>query len=132
MAGKSKYLTDKERDEARQLSVARYNASAKRLATARRYGTTEKAKEAQRRYRQGLKYDERRESYSPNQLRAWTAIRYAVKSGKIERPTICQECGGQRRIEAHHHNGYERLRWLDVRWLCGECHVAAHAKYSRH
>ena len=132
MAGKPKYLTDEERREARRRNVAKYNASAKRKAAMARYVATGAADEAVKRYRQGPKYRANREKYDTDQFRAWTAIRYATKSGKIVRPKRCEACGSTRRIEAHHYLGYAKEHWLEVRWLCGECHIAAHDKNSAH
>jgi len=61
---------------------------------------------------------------------AVNALNYAVKKGKILPPEICDECGevpepfndGRRALQAHHHRGYAREHYLDVRWLCIKCH----------
>lgn len=47
-------------------------------------------------------------------------LNYAVRSGKIIKPTNCSECGKIRKLTAHHDN-YSKP--LDVRWLCYECHA---------
>lgn len=55
-------------------------------------------------------------------------VQRAIKSGKLERPAICQGCSepgpissdGRATIHAHHHKGYEFP--LDVKWLCPTCH----------
>jgi len=60
--------------------------------------------------------------------KARSAVNKAVKSGALQRPQKCDECGGFDRrasdgrstIHAHHHNGYEHA--LDVVWLCPTCH----------
>ena len=52
--------------------------------------------------------------------RAQGLLRYHVQTGKIARPTECEECGGSdRQIEGAH---YDYDRPLDVRWLCVPCH----------
>ncbi len=64
--------------------------------------------------------------------RAREKVRLAVKSGRLFRPLICEDCfeeprprsDGRSGIHAHHHLGYEHP--LDVRWLCARCH----AKYD--
>ena len=33
---------------------------------------------------------------------------------------ICQKQG---KISGHHWHGYDRVHWLDVLWLCNECHT---------
>jgi hypothetical protein len=53
--------------------------------------------------------------------RAQNLVRYFILTGRLHRPTICEECGASaRRIEAAHYNYDEPLR---VRWLCRSCHV---------
>ena len=64
-----------------------------------------------------------------------TAVNHAVRDGWLVPPNRCDWCGdtpaptynGSRSIEAHHHRGYEQKYWLDVIWLCPNCHVAAHS-----
>lgn len=54
------------------------------------------------------------------------AVLEAVRRGVLHRPETCSRCGrppkAGRKIEAHHHLGYEVERWLDVKWLCKQCH----------
>ncbi len=53
-------------------------------------------------------------------IRAHHKVFRAVKSGKLVRPSHCQQCGNTHsRIEAHHAD-YSRA--LDVTWLCRPCH----------
>jgi len=53
---------------------------------------------------------------------AHNKLNYAVRKGRIIKPTECSECGATpRKIEAHHHNGYDHP--FDVVWLCTRCHV---------
>ena len=48
-------------------------------------------------------------------------VHYAIKTGRLVRPTTCEECGANdRKITAAH---YDYARPLDVRWLCHACHV---------
>lgn len=51
----------------------------------------------------------------------------AIKNGTLVNPRQCTQCGKRGRIEAHHHNGYEKAHQLDVVWLCCECHQKQHA-----
>jgi len=56
---------------------------------------------------------------------AHNAVHDAVRDGTLLRPPCCSRPGCvSTRVQAHHHNGYERERWLDVEWLC----LSHHAK----
>ena len=56
---------------------------------------------------------------------AGEAVRYAVRSGKLTRGP-CEVCGEPK---THgHHNSYEEIDQLDVRWLCPKHHVALHKR----
>lgn len=59
--------------------------------------------------------------------RAHLAVRRAVVSGRLAKPSECERCPRTGvRLDAHHHNGYENA--LDVIWLCGSCHRLAHTR----
>jgi hypothetical protein len=47
----------------------------------------------------------------------------AISRGKMIRER-CEVCGDPK-TEGHHHKGYEREFWLDVRWLCKKHHDEA-------
>src|SRR5678815_445817 len=51
--------------------------------------------------------------------RAQRRVAYAVQTGKLVRPTTCDECGQERKIEAAHYDYSDPMR---VRWLCIPCH----------
>lgn len=58
---------------------------------------------------------------------AWEAVKYAVKSGKLHKPTECSRCWREfpkTRIHAHHD---DYTKPLDVKWYCGPCHATVHA-----
>lgn len=61
----------------------------------------------------------------PFKIRANTALNNALKSGKITKPSSCQQCGWEGRIHGHHHN-YSKP--FDVEWLCSICHGKKHRK----
>lgn len=56
------------------------------------------------------------------QIRAQAAANKAIKRGDLVRPAVCPKCG-KGFPEAHHHKGYEPEYWLDVVWLCKQCHA---------
>lgn len=57
---------------------------------------------------------------------ARSALRSAVQSGRVKKPTACFECGATNRQLHGHHEDYHRA--LDVVWLCPVCHGARHRK----
>lgn len=56
-------------------------------------------------------------------LRAQAAVRWAVKSGSLVRPSKCERCGAEGEVHGHHED-YSKS--LDVVWLCRVCHGAVH------
>lgn len=57
---------------------------------------------------------------TPEARRAQSLVAYYVRSGKINRPSTCSQCGAVARIEAAHED-YARPH--SIRWLCRSCHV---------
>lgn len=51
--------------------------------------------------------------------KARSALRWAVKSGKIKKPLQCQNCGSYGRLDGHHK---DHSKPFDVEWLCKACH----------
>lgn len=56
--------------------------------------------------------------------RARLAIYEAVRDGRVLRSRSCSECLKYCKPDAHHHKGYARENWLNVKWLCEKCHAA--------
>lgn len=65
----------------------------------------------------------------PEQHKARVAVARAIARGVLTKPTECQVCRRGRRIEAHHHCGYERKNWLNIVWRCRQCHTLEHKRY---
>jgi hypothetical protein len=63
----------------------------------------------------------------PERIRAKSAVRNAIKTGKLIRPDSCSECSKECKPHGHHYLGYEEKHWLDVEWLCASCHQRLHA-----
>lgn len=79
---------------------------------------------SQRRHPQTkLNYQRARRQAFPEKLKAYNAVQRAVRAGEIIRPTACENCHEEKRLQAHHHD-YSRP--LDVFWLCQQCHKLAH------
>lgn len=77
-------------------------------------------------------YDLKYRAAHPDRVKARRALSSAIRSGKRVRGP-CEWCNRQPEIvsgvqvvQAHHHRGYAKERWLDVQWLCSRCHGAAH------
>ena len=90
----------------------------------KKYLSTERAKKTRQKYCNQL----------PRLVRkATTALGHAVERGKILKPETCSLCGVKpRRIDAHHHKGYEQKFWLDVIWVCRHCHRKIEARQNLH
>ena len=56
--------------------------------------------------------------------RAHRQVSVAVKVGLIKKSTTCENCGRSPRRLYGHHADYSKP--LEVRWLCGKCHLAEH------
>ena len=55
--------------------------------------------------------------------KARAAVRKAIRRGDIAKPRKCKKCRKVTRdLEAHHHRGYTKPHWLDIEWLCEDCH----------
>lgn len=73
----------------------------------------------------------------PERHCAREAVHRAIKSGRLIRPETCSRCGrdpgrtrnGKSQIHGHHHRGYAREFWLDVVWLCIQCHEDSEAEH---
>lgn len=60
---------------------------------------------------------------NPQKVSAHQAVWYALKKGKIIKPTNCEQCGRAVKIHGHHH---DYVKKLEVVWLCGKCHRSIH------
>jgi hypothetical protein len=60
----------------------------------------------------------------PRRAQAHSLVHRAIERGEISKPEKCEWCGGEGRIEGHHHDYTEPLA---VTWLCKPCHCKADA-----
>lgn len=60
-------------------------------------------------------------------LKARRAVAYAVKMGKLKKPSECECCGSEKRLEGHH---IDYNQPLEVEWLCRKCHMLLHKLYN--
>lgn len=100
----------------------KYDRSPKGIARIQRRRQSEKYRqrhrEANRRYQQRHR----------QKINAQSAVRYAVKTGKIKPAVdfICSLCKMNNAIEYHHHKGYDKINYLDIVPACKRCHTNAH------
>lgn len=76
--------------------------------------------------RAGLRPEQQKKKISlrdPVKFRARGILRRAVKRGEMVRPDRCEQCGEQRKTQAHH-DDYSKP--LLVKWLCSVCHGRIH------
>jgi len=59
---------------------------------------------------------------------ARSAVKNALKEGRLVKPAGCQRCPTQTSALIGHHHSYEPQYWLDVEWLCKKCHMRHHAE----
>jgi hypothetical protein len=59
----------------------------------------------------------------PEAVKAQKKLHYALKTGKIVKPELCEKCKEKKRLSAHHED-YSKP--LDVKWLCSSCHKIEH------
>jgi hypothetical protein len=64
-------------------------------------------------------YVDRFRAKYPEKASAHDAVRSALRSGRLVRPTECQRCGLTKPIHAHH-DDYSKP--LDVTFACRDCH----------
>lgn len=67
--------------------------------------------------------------FKNEQLRGFarTKLNYAVRSGKLHRPNVCETCSVDCKPEGHHP---DYAKPLEVKWLCKSCHGKEHRKYA--
>jgi hypothetical protein len=63
---------------------------------------------------------------NPAWQRAYNAVQYALRTGRLVRAECCQSCAVIEKVQAHHHRGYAKEFRLDVVWLCFMCHKRTH------
>lgn len=115
----------------RELPLIKFTADKRR-----QYGVGSQCRDCRREYRQVNKdmlLIAQYKRYAKNQTitpqrRAWNALYYALKVGKIEKPDTCEVCHNPANIIQGHHNDY--LKPLDVIWCCQDCHVKIEVSHA--
>jgi len=50
-------------------------------------------------------------------------LKYALKSGRMKKPDVCEMCNCRNKIHGHHE---DYAKPLEVMWLCTACHGLVH------
>jgi len=108
---------DKEHSEQRNADHKRY-----------REAHPENSRAASKRWQkahpeQCAEQSKRHRERQPTKSRARDKLKYAVKSGRMSRPTICTRCSKIGAIQAHHED-YDKP--FEVEWMCKPCHILHH------
>lgn len=74
--------------------------------------------------RQTKAYRDNHRMQRPEEYKARTMVSNALRSGKLEKPDRCQNCGDKSPLHGHHPD-YSKP--LSVVWLCVPCHRQIHA-----
>ncbi len=109
----------------RKLPISEFQADKRRL-----FGVGSHCRDCKREYRHENKekllaaqYTRRSEKPDLLKRKAWNALYYALKIGKVAKPDTCSVCGrrvGKKKIQAHHE---DYTKPLDVIWCCQDCHI---------
>lgn len=60
---------------------------------------------------------------NPQKSAAHTLVLWAIKTGILKKPIMCEECNKECKVEAHH---VDYFKPLDIHWLCKKCHSKKH------
>ena len=77
--------------------------------------------------RQGLDYVRSYRESNPNKYLAHNKVNNAVRDGRLFKLDVCEDCGSNESVHAHH-DDYSKP--LEVRWLCAACHSAWHKEHG--
>lgn len=83
-----------------------------------------KSSESKKRPEYKRKEKERRENFR-EKYAARDLVHWAVRSGKIIKPMLCEICDMKRKLEAHHE---DYLNPIELKWVCRICHNQIHGK----
>lgn len=92
----------------------------------------DKAKSIKWQRESGYNSEREKSKRQESQRKAKTAVKIAVKQGKLPnvKSISCVDCGEQ--AQEYHHWSYKEEHWLDVIPLCITCHKARHCGWERY
>lgn len=74
-------------------------------------------------------YERQYRAAYPERKAARNAVEQAIRSGRLQRPHRCDDCGRECLPRAHHES-YDPRHRLAVEWLCQSCHWRRHGAES--
>lgn len=81
-------------------------------------------KEQYKKFSEHYKFNSyKRRKEKPGEVEATRKLNVAINSGKIIRPSNCQKCGENIKVDGHHED-YNKP--FEVTWLCRSCHLTLH------
>ena len=66
----------------------------------------------------------------PEKVKARRLVNGMIRGGRLTRPESCSKCLKACNPEAHHWS-YLKENWIDVDWLCSQCHKDEHARLNK-
>lgn len=63
----------------------------------------------------------------PEKYKAHGKVSNSIRDGRLIRPDKCSVCGMGCKPHAHHWS-YDEEHWLDVEWVCVNCHIDIHCE----
>ena len=95
---------------------------AKTAATANRQANLARirAYDRDRGNRQSTEYLKQWRHDNPEKYKAHNAVNNAVRDGRLDKATECEQCGSDSSIHGHH---ADYSKPLGVEWLCAVCHT---------
>ena len=136
-----KYRETETFKKMRRAANARFRKTLKRKLWARAYQKTKKQKEWRKEYNKKFfpiwlnfkngreirnRYSREYRKKHRDKANARNAVQRALNNGSMERPSVCSECFSNGIIETHHYLGYAKENWLNIKWICKDCHYKAH------
>lgn len=89
-----------------------------------------RSKENTQRLLQQKEYAVGYRALNTHKKKAQSALRSAVKSGRIKIPDNCEHCGIEHSKLNGHHSSYSDDMQLLVTWLCPSCHATLHRHFE--
>ena len=84
-----------------------------------------KASDPDKYHKQTVESNKKWYSDNPLKRKAHSAVSNAIRDGKLQKLSVCENCGDSYKVQAHHES-YEEVDWLNVVWLCDQCHKDRH------